>query len=75
MGFVPFVESFVIEVIWEDFNIISYAQCPSSLLHIIFLSLVILQHYVEYDSCTIVTLEKLLGVGSFNTIAGHLAHF
>jgi hypothetical protein len=52
-----------------------YAQCPSSLLHIIFLSLAILQHYVEYDSCTIVTLEKLLGVGSFSTIAGHLAHF
>jgi hypothetical protein len=51
-----------------------YAQCLSSLLHIIFLSLGILQHYVVYDSCTIVTLEKLLGVGSFGTIAGHLAH-
>lgn len=35
-----------------------YAQCPSYLLHIIFLFLGILQHYVEYDSHTIVTLKK-----------------
>jgi hypothetical protein len=51
-----------------------YAQCPSYLLHIIFLSSGILQHYVEYDSCTIVTLEKLLGARSFSTIMVHLAH-
>jgi hypothetical protein len=51
-----------------------YAQCPSYLLHIIFLFLGLLQHYAKYDAHTIVTLEKLLGVGSFGTIVGHLAH-
>jgi len=51
-----------------------YAQCPSYLLHIIFLFSGIWQHYTEYDSHTIITLEKLLGVGSFGTIVGHLAH-
>jgi len=32
----------------------------------------ILWHYVEFDSCIITTLEKLLGVGSFDIIMGHL---
>jgi len=54
--------------------LLCYAQCPSYLLHIIFLSSGILQHYAKYDSCTIVTLEKLLGARSFSTIMGHLAH-
>jgi hypothetical protein len=33
----------------------------------------ILQHYIEFDICIITTLEKLLGVGSFGSIIGHLA--
>jgi hypothetical protein len=38
-----------------------------------FPSLVILQHYVEFNIRTIITLEKLLGVGSFGGYIGHLA--
>jgi hypothetical protein len=34
----------------------------------------ILQHYVKFDIHTIVMLEKLLGVGSFNCSIGHLVH-
>jgi hypothetical protein len=33
----------------------------------------ILHHYVEFDIHTIVTLEKLLGAGSFGGSIGHLA--
>jgi hypothetical protein len=40
----------------------------------IFPSLDILQHYVEFGICTIVTLEKLLGVRSFGNFIGHLTH-
>ncbi len=35
----------------------------------------ILLHYVELDTCTITTLEKLLGAGSFNGSINHLAHY
>jgi hypothetical protein len=33
----------------------------------------IFQHYVEFYTCTIATLEKLLGARSFGGIIGHLA--
>jgi len=32
-----------------------------------------MQHYIEFDVRTIIMLEKLLGLGFFDTIAGHLA--
>jgi hypothetical protein len=32
----------------------------------------ILQHYAEFNICTITTLEKLFGVGSFGVFIGHL---
>ncbi len=37
-----------------------------------FPSLGILHHYVEFNTCTITTLEKLLGVGSFDGFINHL---
>ncbi len=40
-----------------------------------FPSLGILQHYIKLDTCTIVTLEKLLSAGSFGGSIGHLAHY
>jgi len=51
-----------------------YAQQPSYLHCIIFLSPNILQRYTKFDACTIAMLKKLLGLGSFGTIVGHLAH-
>jgi hypothetical protein len=39
-----------------------------------FPSLGILHHYVEFNTCTITTLEKLLGVGSFDGSISHLIH-
>jgi hypothetical protein len=36
-------------------------------------SLGILQHYAEFDTCTIATLERLLGVKSFGVSIDHLA--
>jgi hypothetical protein len=33
----------------------------------------ILQHYTKFDIHSIITLEKLLGVGSFGGFIGHLA--
>lgn len=51
-----------------------YAQCPSYLLRTIFMSPCILRHCIEFDSCTMATLEKLLTVGSFGIMLGHLAH-
>jgi hypothetical protein len=32
----------------------------------------ILQHYVEFNTCTIPTLEKLSSLGSFDGFIGHL---
>jgi len=37
-----------------------------------FPSLGILHHYVEFNTCTITALEKLLGVGSFASSISHL---
>jgi hypothetical protein len=34
----------------------------------------ILEHYAEFDICTITMLEKLYGVGSFGGFINHLAH-
>jgi hypothetical protein len=39
-----------------------------------FPSLGILHHYVKFNIHTIVTLEKLLIVGSFDGFIGHLVH-
>jgi hypothetical protein len=39
---------------------------------IVFSSPNIIQHYVKFNLHTIVTLEKLLGMGSFGTIMDHL---
>jgi hypothetical protein len=39
-----------------------------------FPSLGILHHYVEFNTCTITTLENLLGVGSFDGSINHLVH-
>jgi hypothetical protein len=53
--------------------LLCYALCPDYLLHIMFPSLGILQHYIEFDTHTIVTFKKLLGEGSFNGSISHLA--
>jgi hypothetical protein len=42
--------------------LLCYAQCPGYLLCIVFPSPCILQHCIEFDIRTIITLEKLLGV-------------
>jgi hypothetical protein len=34
----------------------------------------ILQHYIEFDTRTIVTLKKLLNVASFGGFINHLVH-
>ncbi len=59
-----------------------YAQCPSYLLHIMFPSLGILQQYVEFNTCTIITLEKLIWCGIFwwfywslSSLLGHSSCF
>jgi hypothetical protein len=39
-----------------------------------FPSLGVLQHYVEFDICTITMLEKLFGAGAFGGSIGHLVH-
>ncbi len=51
-----------------------YAQHLSYLLHIVFPFLGILQHYIEFNSCTITRLENLLVVESFNIKIGHLTY-
>jgi hypothetical protein len=51
-----------------------YAQCLNYFLHTMFPSLGILQHYAEFDTCTIATSEKLLGVGSFVHSIGQLVY-
>ncbi len=51
-----------------------YAQHPGYLLHIVFPFPSILQHYVEFNTCTITMLEKLPGVRSFDGSINHLAH-
>jgi hypothetical protein len=51
-----------------------YTQCPSYLFHIVFPSQGILQDYVEFNTHTIIMLEKLIGVGSFSGSISHLAH-
>ncbi len=45
---------------------------PNYLLRTTFPSLGILHHYTKFNICTIVMLEKLLGVGSFDGFIGHL---
>jgi hypothetical protein len=50
-----------------------YAQHLGYWLSIMFPSLSILQHYVEFNICALVTLEKLLGARSFGGFIGHLA--
>jgi hypothetical protein len=42
------------------------------MMHLVFSSPNIVQHYVKFDLCTIATLEKILHTRSFNTILDHL---
>ncbi len=49
-----------------------YAKHLSYLLHTMFQFLGILQHYTKFDTCTITSLEKLLGVGSYGGYINHL---
>jgi hypothetical protein len=49
-----------------------FAQRFSYLLHTMFPSLGIFQHYVEFNIHTITRLEKLLGAGSFGGYINHL---
>jgi hypothetical protein len=51
-----------------------YAQRLGYLLFTMFPSPSILQHYIEFDIHTIITLEKLLGAGSFGGYINHLTH-
>jgi len=51
-----------------------YARRPSYLLCTMFLSLSILHHYFEFNTYTIITLEKLIGVGSIDGSINHLIH-
>jgi len=48
--------------------------CPTPMLFIAYYIFVFkhLVTFVKFDSHTMVTLEKLLGMKSFNTIVGHL---
>ncbi len=54
--------------------LLCYVSWPGYLLHIMFPSLGILQHYVEFVIRTKTTLEKLFGVGSFGGYINYLAH-
>jgi len=49
-----------------------YAKHLGYLLHTMFQSLGILQHYTKFDTCTITSLEKLLGAGSYGGYINHL---
>jgi len=42
-----------------------YVQRPSYLLHTMFPFPSILQHYAEFHTCTIITLEKFISARSF----------
>ncbi len=80
---ISFVELFVVEILHENFGMIfnlpmfaifslCYAQHSRYLFHTMFPSPSILQHYVEFGTHTIVTLEKLLGARFFCGFIGHL---
>jgi hypothetical protein len=49
-----------------------YVEHLGYLLHIIFPFLGILYHYVEFDLRIMAILKKLLDVGSFSIMVGHL---
>jgi hypothetical protein len=51
-----------------------YAQCPNYSFCIVFPTPYILQHYVKFDTLTIVMLEKLLGARSFGDSINHIAY-
>ncbi len=52
--------------------LLCYAQCLSYLFCTMFPFLNILQHYIEFNTLTIVSLEKSLDVKSFNGYINHL---
>jgi len=54
--------------------LLCYAQHLGYLFHTMFPSLIILQHHVEFNICTIIMLEKILGAGSFGGSINHLTH-
>jgi hypothetical protein len=62
-----------LQVVFAMFSL-CYAQCLDYLFCTMFPFPSILQHHIEFDTRTITTLEKLLGVGSFGGSIGHLAH-
>ncbi len=51
--------------------LLCHAEHLSNLFHTMFPFLGILQHYIEFNIHTIVTLEKLFGVGSFSGFIDH----
>jgi hypothetical protein len=53
--------------------LLHYVEWSGYVLHTMFPSPCILQHYVEFDTHIIVTLEKLLSVKSFGGLINHLA--
>ncbi len=63
-----FVDSYAIFAMLS----LCYAQCLDYLLHTLFPSPSILQHYTKFDIHTIVTLEKLFDAESFDGSISHL---
>jgi hypothetical protein len=53
--------------------LLHYAQCSNYLFCTVFPSPYILQHYVEFDIHTIVTIEKLLGEIFFGGFTDHIS--
>jgi hypothetical protein len=53
--------------------LLCFAQYFGYLFCIVFSSLGILQHYANFNTCTIVILKKLLGARSFGGSINHLA--
>jgi hypothetical protein len=51
-----------------------YTQHLGYLLHKMFQSLCILQHYTKFDTHTITSLEKLFGAGSSSDYINHLIY-
>jgi hypothetical protein len=52
-----------------------YIQRPSYLFHTMFPSSSILQHYVEFHTRTIITLEKFISARSFGGSIDPLTHY
>jgi hypothetical protein len=55
--------------------LLCYTQHLGYLFHIMFPFPSILQLYIEFDTCTIITLEKLLNARFFGGFINRLAHY